>query len=108
MRHVESTYPPPTIDMIQAPGLITSECASTIGSANPVTTTTEVMKRPRSIGPEPSYEAENSSDPQCEKMAFGKGARTKVSAKMLNLIIDLASNGIQTVHTNKEWQPIGP
>lgn len=68
------------IDIAQAPGAMTSECVSTTGSAKPVTTTIDVKNRPRSIGPDPSYEAENSSPPQCENKAFGKGAKTKVKA----------------------------
>jgi hypothetical protein len=48
------TYPPPMSDMILAPGLMISECASTSGKAKPVTTIKAVMKRPMSMGPEPS------------------------------------------------------
>jgi hypothetical protein len=74
------TYPPPIIDMTQAPGRITSECVSTTGRANPVTTMVDVMNRPRSTGPELlSYDA-NSSPPQWANTAFGRGANTKVRA----------------------------
>ena len=76
----KGTYAPPAIDITQAPRVITSECASTRGSANPVTTTEAVMKRPRSTGPDPSYSVEKSSPPQRAKRAFGSGARTKVKA----------------------------
>lgn len=47
-------YDPPIIDIPQAAGAITSECARTSGRANPVTTTVAVMNRPRSTGPDPS------------------------------------------------------
>lgn len=74
------TYAPPAIDIAHAPGAMTSECASTRGSAKPVTTTNAVMNRPRSTGPDPSYSVEKSSPPQRENMAFGRGATTKVKA----------------------------
>jgi hypothetical protein len=45
----------------------------------------EVMKRPRSIGAEPS--AENSSDPQCENNAFGSGASTNVKAAKSEVLV---------------------
>lgn len=67
------------MDMKQAAGLITSACASTSGSAKPVTTIRDVMKRPRSTAPEPSS-VEKSSLPQCANTALGNGAMTKVSA----------------------------
>lgn len=73
------TYDPPTIDIPQAVGAMTSECARTRGSANPVTTTIEVINRPRSTGPDPSY-VEKSSDAQRENMALGSGANTNVKA----------------------------
>jgi len=60
---------------------MTSEWASTSGRAKPVTTTMDVMKRPRSMGPEPSSTAaEKSSLPQWANRAFGSGARTNVNA----------------------------
>jgi hypothetical protein len=79
------TYPPPTIDIADAFESMIPECASTIGRANPVTTMREVKKRPVSIGPPAvfSYDA-NSSEPQCEKSAFGSGARTNVNADILS------------------------
>lgn len=70
--------------MAHAPGCIISECIKTIGRANPVTTIIDVMNRPRSTGPDPSYDAENSSPPQCENTAFGKGARTNVKALIMS------------------------
>ena len=66
--------------MTHAAGLITSACASTNGRAKPVTTITDVMKRPRSTAPEPSS-VEKSSFPQCAKRAFGNGATTNVRAE---------------------------
>ena len=71
------------MDMAQAVGLMIPECARIIGSANPVTTIMAVMKRPRSIGPEPSSKlvAYSSAPQQCGKTAFGSGARTNVKAK---------------------------
>jgi hypothetical protein len=69
--------------MIQAGGVMISECAKTIGSANPVTTTTEVRNLPRSTGPEVSSEDdESSSECQFENSAFGSGARTNVNARL--------------------------
>jgi len=50
----EGTYPPPTIDIAQALESMISECARTIGKANPVITIIAVIKRPTSIGPAPS------------------------------------------------------
>lgn len=66
--------------MTQAPGLITSECVRTTGSANPETTIMEVMNRPRSTGPALASYDENSSPPQCANSALGRGANTNVSA----------------------------
>lgn len=57
-----------------------SEWARTSGRAKPVTTTPEVMNRPRSTGPDPSSSVENSSEPQWENRALGRGARTNVIA----------------------------
>ena len=68
------------IDIAQAPGRMISEWARTSGRAKPVTTTTEVMNPPRSSGPDPSSSAENSSEPQWENRALGRGAKTKVKA----------------------------
>jgi hypothetical protein len=77
------TYPPPTMDITQALGRITSECAKTMGSAKPETTIIEVIKRPRSTGPDVSWsDDENSSAPQWENNAFGSGATTNVRAKV--------------------------
>lgn len=73
------THPPPAIDITQAAGRITSACASTSGSAKPVTTIIDVINRPKSIAPDPSSAAK-SSFPQCAKRAFGSGATTNVSA----------------------------
>lgn len=47
-----------------------------------MTTTTDVMNRPRSSGPDPSSTPENSSEPQWENKALGRGARTKVKAAL--------------------------
>ena len=60
---IHDTHPPPMMDMMQAVVWMTPECAKTIGRANPVTTTMDVMKRPRSIAPELSS-LEKSSEPQ--------------------------------------------
>lgn len=68
------------IDIAQAAGRITSEWARTSGRAKPVTTTTAVINRPRSRGPDPSSSVENSSEPQWENSALGNGARTNVRA----------------------------
>ena len=67
-------------DITLAPGLMISECASMSGNAKPVTTINAVMKRPRSMGPEPSLSVVKSSEPQCENSALGRGATTKVNA----------------------------
>lgn len=77
------TYPPPIIDMTHAAGWMISAWARISGSAKPVTTTVDVMKRPRSTGPDPSPSVENSSEPQCANIAFGSGATTKVKANRL-------------------------
>ena len=68
------------IDMTHAAGRMISACARISGNAKPVTTTPDVMNLPKSTGPEPSPSVENSSDPQCAKMALGSGAMTNVSA----------------------------
>lgn len=67
--------------MAQALLSIISECANTMGRAKPVITNVEVIKRPMSIGADPSSRKLRSSEPQCENRAFGNGARTKVSAE---------------------------
>ena len=77
---VGNTYPPPMIDIAQAAGRMMSEWARTRGKAKPVTTTMAVMNRPRSSGPDPSSTVENSSEPQWENKALGRGAKTKVKA----------------------------
>lgn len=68
------------IDIAQAPGCMISEWARTSGRAKPVTTTMDVMNRPRSRGPDPSSSVENSSEPQWENKALGRGAKTNVKA----------------------------
>ena len=78
------TNPPPIIDIAHAAGRMISACANMSGKANPVTTTEEVMKRPRSTGPDPSS-AEKSSLPQRAKIAFGRGAATNVRASKFRL-----------------------
>jgi hypothetical protein len=47
-----------------------------------VTTTMAVMNRPRSSGPDPSSSVENSSEPQWENKALGRGAKTNVKAAL--------------------------
>lgn len=59
---------------------MTSACARTSGSANPVITTQDVRKRPKSAAGFVSEPPKSSLLPQCEKMALGSGARTNVSA----------------------------
>ena len=73
------THPPPIIDITHAAGRMISAWAKIKGKANPVTTTVDVMKRPRSTGPDPSS-VEKSSVLHRAKMAFGRGAATKVRA----------------------------
>lgn len=63
---------------MQAPLWMTSACASTKGSAKPVTTVHEVRKRPKSTADEES--AAKSSVPQRENREFGNGAKTNIKA----------------------------
>ena len=59
---------------------MTSACWRIKGKAKPVTTTIEVMKRPRSMAGLVSYSLEKSSEPQCANSVLGTGASTKMSA----------------------------
>jgi len=104
-----NTHPPPMIDIAQAPGRMMSEWARTSGRAKPVTTTTEVINFPRSSGPDPSSSVENSSEPQWENSALGRGAKTNVKAAFEMEPDQISSGGTRTsgrLRTDEEREPI--
>ena len=79
---VPYTKPPPVRDMMDAAGWMICACARTMGRAKPVTTTQEVMYRPKSImGDVVSYSALKSEErAHALDMALGTGARRNVKA----------------------------
>ena len=97
------------IDMAQAAGRMMSEWARTSGRAKPETTTTDVMNCPRSSGPDPSSTPENSSEPQWENKAFGRGAKTKVKAAVgmgPDQIFSARAGAMRRLRTDKKRKPI--
>ena len=99
------------IDIAQAPGRMISEWARTSGRAKPVTTTMDVMNRPRSSGPDPSSSEENSSEPQWENKALGRGAKTNVRAMFRmgpDQIFSSRTRGTGRLRTDEKREPIRP
>lgn len=104
-----NTHPPPMIDIAQAAGRMISEWARTSGRAKPDTTTMDVMNRPRSRGPDPSSSVENSSEPQWENKALGRGAKTNVKATFEtgpDQIFSSRTRTTQRLRTDEKGEPI--
>ena len=67
-----------------------------------MTTTMEVKNRPRSRGPDPSSSVENSSEPQCENKALGRGAKTNVKAAVGSECLDSDAKDPERLRTNEK------